>query len=71
LIIHVNGEAREFPEALSLSEVIQLLELPRQRIAVELNREVVRRDEWERTILRAEDRLEIVHFVGGGCGFAS
>ena len=36
------------------------------RIAIELNREVVRRSEWGSTMLKDEDRIEIVHFVGGG-----
>lgn len=64
--IVVNGEAREFPEGLLLSDLINLLELPIQRIAVELNREVVRLAEWNTTLLNDEDRIEIVHFVGGG-----
>jgi thiamine biosynthesis protein ThiS len=40
--------------------------LPATRIAVELNREVVRRSDWSGTILHEDDRVEIVHFVGGG-----
>lgn len=64
--IHVNDDSREFSEGLLLSELLHLLELPIQRIAVELNREVVRRADWDKTVLRDEDRIEIVHFVGGG-----
>ena len=64
--IHVNGVSREFSEGLRLSDLLGLLELPIQRIAVELNREVVRRTDWDETVLRDEDRIEIVHFVGGG-----
>jgi sulfur carrier protein len=66
VIIHVNGERREVVQDLSLSNLIDKLELPPQRIAVELNREVVRRAKWETTFLREDDRVEIVHFVGGG-----
>jgi sulfur carrier protein len=66
LRILVNGESKELDEGISLFALIQLLELPPQRIAVELNREVVRRADWDTTVLRNEDRLEIVHFVGGG-----
>ena len=66
LRIYVNGEGKEILNGLSLSELINLLELPVQRIAVELNRQVVRRLDWEKTFLKDEDRLEIVHFVGGG-----
>ncbi|HEY6246488.1 MAG TPA: sulfur carrier protein ThiS [Pyrinomonadaceae bacterium] len=69
--ILINGEVKECEEGLSLSALLDLLELPPQRIAVELNREVVRRVDWKSTVLRNDDRLEIVHFVGGGSGFSS
>ena len=64
--VYVNGESREVQGNPSLEELINQLDLPAARIAVELNREVVRRSEWGNTALRDEDRLEIVHFVGGG-----
>jgi len=66
LRIFVNGESREFSAGLLLSDLLNLLELPLQRIAVELNREVVRRADWDTTVLNDEDRVEVVHFVGGG-----
>jgi thiamine biosynthesis protein ThiS len=71
LRILINGEGKECEEGISLAALLDLLELPPQRIAVELNREVVRRVDWKSTLLRNEDSLEIVHFVGGGCGFSS
>jgi thiamine biosynthesis protein ThiS len=71
LLILVNGELKQFDDGVSLSALIDLLDLPPQRIAVELNGEVVRRANWKCTILKDEDRLEIVHFVGGGSGFSS
>ena len=61
----IVGRAQE-RGALSLAELIAQLELPVARIAVELNREVVRRSDWSGTMLHEEDRIEIVHFVGGG-----
>lgn len=64
--VYINGEAREFPSPLSLAELITELDLPPARIAVELNRTVVRRNDWSTTELRDDDRIEIVHFVGGG-----
>ena len=64
--LYVNGESRELGGALSLAELIAQLDLPVARIAVELNREVVRRSEWSGTMLNEDDRIEIVHFVGGG-----
>lgn len=69
--ILINGEGKECEDGISLSALIELLELPPQRIAIELNREVVRRGDWKSTVLKNEDRLEIVHFVGGGSGFSS
>lgn len=64
--VYVNGEAREFSSPVSLAQLITELDLPPARIAVELNRVVVRRKEWDTTELSDDDRIEIVHFVGGG-----
>ena len=64
--VFVNGEGREVGIAISLAELITQLDLPAARIAIELNREVVRRSDWGSTMLKDEDRIEIVHFVGGG-----
>ena len=64
--VYVNGEARELSGPISLAELVTELDLPVARIAVELNRVVVRRSDWSTTIVKDEDRLEIVHFVGGG-----
>ena len=64
--VYINGESEEVKGTPSLAELITQLDLPAARIAVELNREVVRRSEWGRVMLRDEDRIEIVHFVGGG-----
>jgi thiamine biosynthesis protein ThiS len=65
MTVYVNGERVEFSGS-SLTELIAQLELPAARIAVELNREVVRRNDWSVTMLNENDRVEIVHFVGGG-----
>jgi thiamine biosynthesis protein ThiS len=67
LRIHVNGELRELEEDLSVPELIMLLHLKPEQIAIELNQSVIRRAEWPGTILRDGDKVEIVHFVGGGC----
>lgn len=64
--VYLNGEAREFSSPVTLAQLITELDLPPARIAVELNREVVRRNDWDATELRDDDRIEIVHFVGGG-----
>ena len=64
--VYVNGEAKELSGPISLAELITQLDLPAARIAVELNRNVVRRNDWSTTMLNDDDALEIVHFVGGG-----
>jgi thiamine biosynthesis protein ThiS len=66
LRVYINGESRELSGTPSLAELITQLDLPATRIAVELNREVVRRKDWGGTMLHEDDRIEIVHFVGGG-----
>ena len=64
--VYVNGDEKDLSAALSLANLIELLDLPVARIAVELNCEVVRRSDWSVTMLNEDDRIEIVHFVGGG-----
>ncbi len=64
--ILLNGQQREIPDGLTISGLIAHLELAGERIAVERNGEIVRRAEWDGTRLQEGDRLEIVHFVGGG-----
>ncbi len=64
--VHVNGEVREAAEGLTLGDLVTELALAPERLAIELNREVVRRALWAETKLGEGDRIEIVHFVGGG-----
>jgi len=66
LRVFINGESKEISGTPSLAELIDQLDLPATRIAIELNRAVVRRSEWSSTMLQDDDRIEIVHFVGGG-----
>jgi len=61
----INGESRVFP-AETLSALVEQLGMKPDRVAIELNREIVPRDRWVQTRLHEGDRLEIVHFVGGG-----
>lgn len=68
ITIHLNGKAQEVPEGLTLAGLLDWLKLPADRVAVERNREIVSRDRWSQTPIQAEDRLEVVHFVGGGQG---
>ena len=64
--VQINGETREVPERLTLEGLIEHLALASDRLAIERNREVVRRADWPATVLSEDDRIEIIHFVGGG-----
>ena len=64
--IFLNGELREVPETLTLAALLDWLKLPADRVAVECNREITPRSAWAETIIQPGDRLEVVHFVGGG-----
>jgi sulfur carrier protein len=66
MLITLNGEIQELEGEVNLDRLLELFSLPSQRVAVELNREVVRRKDWENTIVKDADRIEVVHFVGGG-----
>jgi thiamine biosynthesis protein ThiS len=67
LQIQINGAYEEVSNGLRLSELITRMKLRADQIAIELNQQVVRRSAWQSTILQPDDRVEIVHFVGGGC----
>ena len=64
--IHVNGESREVAEESSLQDLVEALKLAPERLAIELNQSVVRRTDRPTTILKDDDRVEIVQFVSGG-----
>lgn len=64
--IVVNGEARQIPENLTIRALLDFLGLPTDRVAVEHNLEIVSKPDWDKAVVRPTDRLEIVHFVGGG-----
>ena len=64
--IVVNGENRTVREGTTVLSLLADLSLPDSRVAVERNREIVRKAEFARTALREGDRVEIVTFVGGG-----
>jgi sulfur carrier protein len=62
----VNGDSMQIAAGLTLSQLIIQLELDTRKVAVERNLEIVPRSTYESTRLEAGDRLEIVHFIGGG-----
>jgi sulfur carrier protein len=69
MILVINGQEREFPELApdsSLTALVEALGLKTDRVAVERNGSIVSRADWAATALRERDKLEVVHFVGGG-----
>jgi thiamine biosynthesis protein ThiS len=67
MTIQLNGKSQEVPEGLTLSDLLEWLKLPSDRVALEHNLRVVPRTRWAETRVGPGDRLEVVHFVGGGC----
>ncbi len=68
MTLTINGESRDFDSIATLSDLLSHLGMKPDRVAIELNRELIRRDRWAETRLSSGDKLEIVHFVGGGSG---
>ncbi len=64
--IQINGEKREIADATTLLGLVESLGMKSDRVAIERNQEIVPRSEWRSTVLRSGDKLEVVHFVGGG-----
>jgi sulfur carrier protein len=62
----INGEQKQVSDVRTLAALVTSLGMKSDRVAIELNREIVSRSQWESTALKDGDRLEIVHFVGGG-----
>ncbi len=71
LVLNINGQTRTFEELnspASLAEVVEQMKLKADRVAVEHNGEIASRTSWGEVSVKSGDRLEVVHFVGGGGG---
>jgi sulfur carrier protein len=71
LTVTINGNVREFEgleAGASLADVVAELKLKADRVAVERNGEIAARETWTEVRIQSGDRLEVVHFVGGGSG---
>ena len=66
ITITINGEPKPLAVATTVTALVAQLELTAQRLAIELNRDILPRTQWAETTLNDGDKLEIVHFVGGG-----
>ncbi len=64
--IVLNGQPRQLPAGLTVAALLEELAIKPERVAVELNRQILKREHWATTVLQSGDQVEIVHFVGGG-----
>lgn len=64
--ITVNGEAHRLATGSKVTDLVSKLQLAEKRLAIELNLNILPRAKWAETALNDGDKLEIVHFVGGG-----
>ncbi len=64
--IAVNGEEREFKEGITLSEVLKELSLEGKVMAAAINMDIVKQDTWDTYLVKNNDKLELLDFVGGG-----
>ena len=64
--LFINGKEQTFDSSLNLAQLIEQLGMKGDRVAAELNHDIVSRAQWLDTALHDGDHLEIVHFVGGG-----
>jgi thiamine biosynthesis protein ThiS len=66
ITVALNGETRQVPEGLTIATFLAHLGLPVDRVAVELDRRIVRKTDWGTTLILDGGQVEVVHFVGGG-----
>jgi thiamine biosynthesis protein ThiS len=66
IAIVLNGDPRRVPAGLNVAGLLKFLEIDGQKVAVELNREIVRKPEWESAEVLDGAQVEVVWFVGGG-----
>ena len=64
--IKVNGKLSIINDNLSLSELLKKLKIPLKKVAIELNEEIIDKNNLSKLILKKNDKIEIVHFIGGG-----
>jgi thiamine biosynthesis protein ThiS len=66
ILVYVNGEPHHLPGRRTVADLLNILNVPADRVAVELDKTIVRKRAWDSTFLADGAQLEIVEFVGGG-----
>ena len=65
-IIQLNGDPYEINRRTNLNGLLNKLKIQKNKVAIEVNGEIVQKDKYQNLILRKDDKVEIVHFIGGG-----
>jgi len=66
MTLEINGETRTIAPVSNVRALLETLGIGGSHVAVEVNRKIIRKGEWEHTTISNLDRIEIVQFVGGG-----
>ncbi len=64
--IKVNGKFKSVPDNYKISDLLKELKIPLKKVAIELNQEIMDKKKTNKIILKKNDKVEIVHFIGGG-----
>ena len=64
--IQLNGDPYEINNRTNLNELLNNLKIQKNKVAIEVNGEIIEKDKYQNLILRKDDKVEIVHFIGGG-----
>ncbi len=64
--ININGKVKIFKNNITLFKIVKNLRIPLKKVAIELNHEIVDKKRLNKILLKNNDRIEIVHFIGGG-----
>ena len=64
--IRANGKTKFIPENYNMSDLIKVLDVHLKKVAIELNREIINKNNINKIYLKKKDNIEIVHFIGGG-----
>lgn len=65
--IRLNGEQKQVPDGITVSGLLEALNIQHQRVAVELNEMIVKKDRYAEAAIKDGDSVEVVSFMGGGC----
>ena len=64
--IRVNGKVKSISDKYSMLDLVKILKIPMKKVAIELNQEIIDKKNINKIILKKNDKIEIVHFIGGG-----